>query len=160
MGNKTGLITPFIMLVAGSLASVIMYIRKYEFTKMLWILLIVLVIFYIIGDIARYLYSTVRPTVVPEVDFKEAAVVAKARAEGFLAEDGTIIEYDEEAAEAAEAEETLAEENENVEDNSYSDEFYNEDYNSYSEENIPESEEYGEYEDFGEGYSDEDVTLN
>ena len=42
------------MLFAGALASIIMYIRKYDFYKMLWVLLIVLVVFYIIGDIVRY----------------------------------------------------------------------------------------------------------
>ena len=31
MGNKVRLITPFLMLLAGALASVIMYIKKYDF---------------------------------------------------------------------------------------------------------------------------------
>lgn len=65
MGNKTQLITPFLMLTAGTIASIIMYVRGFEFNTMLWILLIVLVIFYIIGDIARYLYASVRPRVIP-----------------------------------------------------------------------------------------------
>lgn len=65
MGNKTPLITPFLMLTAGTIASIIMYVRGFEFNTMLWILLIVLVIFYIIGDIARYLYASVRPRVIP-----------------------------------------------------------------------------------------------
>lgn len=65
MGNKTPLITPFLMLTAGTIASIIMYVRGFEFNTMLWILLIVLVIFYIIGDIARYIYATIRPRVIP-----------------------------------------------------------------------------------------------
>ena len=69
MGNKTGLITPFLMLLAGTVASIIMYIRDFEFFTMLWVLLIVLLIFYVIGDIARYLYATVRPRVISDIDF-------------------------------------------------------------------------------------------
>lgn len=69
MGNKTGLITPFLMLLAGTVASIIMYIRDFEFYTMLWVLLIVLLIFYVIGDIARYLYATVRPRVISDIDF-------------------------------------------------------------------------------------------
>lgn len=69
MGNKTGLITPFLMLLAGSVASIIMYIRNFEFYTMLWVLLIVLLIFYVIGDIARYLYATVRPRVISDIDY-------------------------------------------------------------------------------------------
>ena len=69
MGNKTGLITPFLMLLAGTVASIIMYIRDFEFYTMLWVLLIVLLIFYVIGDIARYLYATVRPRVISDIDY-------------------------------------------------------------------------------------------
>ena len=45
MENKTQLITPFLMLTAGTIASIIMYIRKFDLNRMLWGLLIVLVIF-------------------------------------------------------------------------------------------------------------------
>ena len=65
MGNKTGLITPFFMLLAGAIASIIMYVRGFDLTTMLWGLLIVLVIFYIIGDVARYLYASIRPRIIP-----------------------------------------------------------------------------------------------
>lgn len=65
MGNKTPLITPFLMLTAGTIASIIMYVRGFDLNTMLWTLLIVLIIFYIIGDIARYLYASVRPRVIP-----------------------------------------------------------------------------------------------
>ena len=71
MGNKTRLITPFFMLLAGAIASIIMYIRGFELTRMLWGVLIVLVIFYIIGDVARYLYSSIRPRIIPATDNTE-----------------------------------------------------------------------------------------
>ena len=65
MGNKTGLITPFFMLLAGAIAAIIMYVRGFDLNTTLWGLLIVLVIFYIIGDIARYLYASIRPRIIP-----------------------------------------------------------------------------------------------
>ena len=65
MGNKTSLITPFFMLLAGAIASIIMYIKGFDLTTTLWGLLIVLVIFYIIGDIARYIYASIRPRIIP-----------------------------------------------------------------------------------------------
>lgn len=76
MGNKTQLITPFLMLTAGTIASIIMYVRGFEFNTMLWILLIVLVIFYILGDIARYLYASVRPRVIPAANINRELIEA------------------------------------------------------------------------------------
>lgn len=69
--SKVRLITPLLMLFAGSLASIIMYIRKYDFYKMLWVLLIVLIVFYVIGDIVRYLYVSVQPNVIPTENLDE-----------------------------------------------------------------------------------------
>jgi len=46
---KRNLIPPFIMLLAGFVSSLIMYIVKYDVKDMLIILLAVLVVFYIIG---------------------------------------------------------------------------------------------------------------
>lgn len=68
--NKVKLITPFLMLFAGALASIIMFIKEYDFYTMLWVLLIVLIVFYIIGDVARYLYASALPRVLPsdEID--------------------------------------------------------------------------------------------
>lgn len=68
MDNKVKLITPFLMLLAGSLASIIMFIRKYDFYTMLWVLLVVLVVFYIIGDVVRYIYASIKPRIIPGVD--------------------------------------------------------------------------------------------
>lgn len=66
MGNKVRLITPFLMLSAGAIASIVMYIKEYEFEQMLWVLLIVLLVFYVIGDVVRYLYASIRPRIIPD----------------------------------------------------------------------------------------------
>jgi hypothetical protein len=71
MEDKTRFITPLLMLTAGAIAAIIMAVRGYEFTKMLWILLIVLIIFYFLGDTARYIYSKIRPRIIPDVDYDE-----------------------------------------------------------------------------------------
>lgn len=71
MDNKVKLITPFLMLLAGALASVIMYIRKFDLFTMLWVLLVVLVIFYIIGDVVRYIYASIRPRIIPNISMNE-----------------------------------------------------------------------------------------
>lgn len=77
MGNKTGLITPFLMLLAGAISAIIMYVRGFELTKMLWGLLIILIIFYILGDIARYLYASIRPRIIPARDLDKMVIQAK-----------------------------------------------------------------------------------
>lgn len=77
MENKTQLITPFLMLTGGAIASIIMYIRKFDLNTMLWVLLLVLVIFYVLGDIARYLYASVRPRVIPSGKLSEMVEAAK-----------------------------------------------------------------------------------
>ncbi len=46
---KRNLIPPFIMLLAGSISSLIMYFTNYNVRDMLIILLAVLVVFYLIG---------------------------------------------------------------------------------------------------------------
>lgn len=104
MGNKTQLITPFLMLTAGTIASIIMYVRKFEFNRMLWSLLIVLVIFYILGDIARYLYASVRPRIIPSGNL--AAMVEAAKKNGDLT--GSVVAFSDDA-EAAEGDDSLEE---------------------------------------------------
>ena len=92
-------------------------------------------------------------------------MVAKARAEGFLAEDGTIIEHDEDAVEFKDSELDEASESSDMTDD-FSEETSGEDfYNEGSEDFYNEgSQDFGDntsesegYEDFGEGYSDEDI---
>lgn len=89
MGNKTGLITPFFMLLAGAIASIIMYVRGFDLTTMLWGLLIVLVIFYIIGDVARYLYASIRPRIIPTDNLE--MMVQKAKQNGDLT--GSVVAF-------------------------------------------------------------------
>lgn len=98
MGDKTGFITPFFMLLAGAIASIIMYIRGFELTRMLWGLLIVLVIFYIIGDIARYLYASIRPRIIPTGELDK--MVAEAKKNGDLT--GSVVAFGGEGQEGAE----------------------------------------------------------
>ena len=105
--SKVRLITPLLMLFAGALASIIMYIRKYDFYKMLWVLLIVLVVFYIIGDIVRYLYESVRPNIIPTdhldeiLDSIKNEVVEMETDEESETEDEEIAEDEEAESEAA-----------------------------------------------------------
>lgn len=50
---KRKLMPPFMMLFAGAIASIIMYINHYEIKTMLWILIAVFILFYIIGVIIK-----------------------------------------------------------------------------------------------------------
>ena len=90
MGNKTSLITPFFMLLAGAIASIIMYIKGFDLTTTLWGLLIVLVIFYIIGDIARYIYASIRPRIIPTGNLE--IMVQKAKEKGNLT--GSVVAFE------------------------------------------------------------------
>lgn len=62
--RKAKLITPFFMLLAGAITSVILYVRGVDFLTMLLTLLIVLLVFYVIGDVIRYIYEMVQPRVI------------------------------------------------------------------------------------------------
>lgn len=104
MENKTQLITPFLMLTAGTIASIIMYIRKFDLNRMLWGLLIVLVIFYILGDIARYLYAAIRPRVIPTGNL--AMMVERAKKNGDLT--GSVVAFADQET-AGEGEDSLEE---------------------------------------------------
>ena len=141
MDNKVKLITPFLMLLAGSLASIIMYIRKYDFYTMLWILLVVLVVFYIIGDVVRYIYASIRPRIIPTADDEITFPIAGA---------GSIVERDEN-----EQGEELGQE-ENNEDETQEQEY---DYSKEYEDDVEEEEQDGYMEqddsDMGNGEADD-----
>lgn len=80
MEKKSQFITPFIMLLAGAISLIIMIARGVELYRMLWTLLVVLIVFFIIGDIARYLYSTISPRVIPaSLDLNTIAQIAERR---------------------------------------------------------------------------------
>lgn len=128
MGNKTGLITPFFMLLAGAIASIIMYVRGFELTRMLWGLLIVLVIFYILGDVARYLYASIRPRIIPSAEINN--MLKEARKKGDLT--GSVVAF-------------ADEENTGAQGSMDADGFMAENAEGYSD------EELGEY-DAAEGY--------
>jgi hypothetical protein len=50
---KRKMIPVILMLTAGAVTSIISYVRDYELTKMLWLLLATLIIFYILGLIVK-----------------------------------------------------------------------------------------------------------
>lgn len=121
MGNKTSLITPFFMLLAGAIASIIMYVRGFDLTTMLWGLLIVLVIFYIIGDIARYLYASIRPRIIPTGNLE--IMVQKAKEKGNLTGSVVAFENDEQKdLEGMDAGGFMSDDAENYFEEGYSDE--------------------------------------
>lgn len=104
--SKVRLITPFLMLFAGALASIIMFIKEYDLYTMLWVLLIVLIVFYIIGDVARYLYMSVQPRVLPQGEIEEMiammnnGVVEKEAEETESTEEATEGDSEEEASQS------------------------------------------------------------
>ena len=136
MENKTKFITPTLMLVAAAVASITMFIKNYELYTMLWVLLVVLIIFYIIGDVVRYLYSSVRPCILPQSPDLEN-ILAKMNIQDEEDEDEEVIEVDEEASE--EADENDNEENSQVEE-SYEEfsETYEDSNEEYTDENLDE----------------------
>lgn len=108
MENKTKYITPFIMLFAGALAAIIMLVKQYELYRMLWTLLIVLVVFYVIGDVVRYLYASIRPKIIPVDDLDEMVALA---ARGQQIEESSETEDENAFDESADSEESEHEEN-------------------------------------------------
>lgn len=52
--NRRKLLPVLIMLLAGAMAAILLAIGKYEITKMLWILFVVLLVFYILGCILKW----------------------------------------------------------------------------------------------------------
>lgn len=54
MSDKQRLLAPIVMLLAGAVASIAMFVKRYELKNMLLILLLVLVSFYIIGLVFAY----------------------------------------------------------------------------------------------------------
>lgn len=103
--GKVRLITPFLMLFAGALASIIMFIKEYDLYTMLWVLLIVLIVFYVIGDVVRYLYASIQPRVLPQAEIEDMLSMVNS---GVLEKDA---EEAEALAEEMESEEEVLEEN-------------------------------------------------
>ena len=106
------LITPFLMLFAGAVASIIMYVRHFDLYTMLWVLLVVLVVFYIIGDIVRYIYESIRPRIIPDMDEEELMlecpednIVAKEEGEDEDEQDAEEVGTEQQTEEESDAEE-------------------------------------------------------
>ena len=57
MSDKRRLLAPIIMLTAGAIASITMFIMQYELGKMLGTLLLILVLFYLLGSVFSYVLS-------------------------------------------------------------------------------------------------------
>ncbi|MDE7030175.1 MAG: hypothetical protein K2P63_09385, partial [Lachnospiraceae bacterium] len=95
--------------------------RGFDLTTMLWGLLIVLVVFYIIGDIARYLYASIRPRIIPSGDLE--VMVRKARQNGDLT--GSVVAFandDQKDMEGMDAGGFMSDDSENDSTQGYSDE--------------------------------------
>ena len=136
MENKTKFITPMLMLFAGAVASITMFIKNYELYTMLWVLLVVLIIFYIIGDVVRYIYASVRPRILPQSpDIENMLAKMNGQDEG-----DEVIEVEDELSEDVDDE--FTQENDKYDNDEYSGES---NYEEFS----------GSYEDSNEGYTDE-----
>lgn len=118
MKDKTRFITPLLMLTAGAVASIIMFVRKFELTTMLWILLAVLLVFYVIGDVARYIYASIKPRVIPQGDL--SLLVEEARKNGDVT--GNVVEFDNEEGAEGDSAREAGEDAPVSEDEGYSDE--------------------------------------
>ncbi len=121
--GKVRLITPFLMLFAGALASIIMFIKKYDLYTMLWVLLIVLVVFYVIGDVVRYLYMSVQPRVLPQSEIEDMIAMMNSGIVEMNAEEDEVTakeEYSEEEALEYDMDEEYSMDEESVEE--YTDE--------------------------------------
>ena len=57
MSDKRRLLAPIVMLTAGAVASITMFIMQYELGKMLGTLLLILVFFYILGSVFAYVLA-------------------------------------------------------------------------------------------------------
>lgn len=74
--KKGKLFAPFLMLLAGLIASVMMYCNHYDSKQMLWILILVMMFFYIIGyllqrQVAKFIKK------IKEEEAKEGEVIEK-----------------------------------------------------------------------------------
>ncbi len=95
--KKRKLIPPFVMLLAGAIVSITMFVQHYKSKDMLVILLCVLLVFFVAGEVLKYM-----------LDRFEADAEARRREEGEVFEMGP-----DGKAEGAAAADTAAEEQEN-----------------------------------------------
>lgn len=74
---KRKLIPPFVMLVAGLITSIRTYVLHYDVKRSLLTLLVVLIVFYILGSILKYILDTFEKQN-EEKALDEGEVIAKA----------------------------------------------------------------------------------
>lgn len=134
MENKSRFITPGIMLFAGAVSMIIMMIRKYDLYRMLWTLLVVLIVFYVIGDITRYIYNTIRPRIIPaSLDLDDIAKQVEER----LGSTQDVVYLDDNPVVGASAEPSFGQDELNVEEEGTT---YLEDaFEEYTDESLSES---------------------
>lgn len=97
--KKRKLIPPFVMLLAGAIVSITMYIRHYKSNDMLIILLCVLLVFFVVGDLMKWMFDRFEAQV--EERRKEAGEVYTKGPDGTI--EGTV-PTDNEAKEEQESE--------------------------------------------------------
>lgn len=96
--KKNKLFAPFLMLLAGAVVSIVMYIKQYNLQQMLTILICVLVVFYLIGCLIQKKVSDF----IKQIEEKEAEEKA--------AKEGEVIEKELSEEESSEADNTDDEE--------------------------------------------------
>lgn len=161
MINKTGYIVPIIVLLAESIAAVIMLIRGVELYPMLWTLLIVFFIFYIIADIVRYIYCAIRPRVIQADDLDELLAIAQGEsfAQRFMDDDEYETENKEEFHDSSEDVSDYSSGFDSGYDSTGQDSYSQDGYDFATDDTG--SQEEGDNNSEGyEGYSDEELAEN
>lgn len=74
--KKRKLIPPFVMLSAGAIISIAMYVQHYKTKDMLIILLCVLVVFYIAGELIKWMFDRFEAQI-REARLEEGEVIEK-----------------------------------------------------------------------------------
>ncbi|MCL2052016.1 MAG: hypothetical protein FWG91_09875 [Lachnospiraceae bacterium] len=87
--KKRRLMAPIVMLSAGLIASITMFLMQYELVKMLGILLLILLLFYILGAVFAYMLNRFE-------EQNEKIRLAKEAEEGEVVEKEIALEEDDE----------------------------------------------------------------
>lgn len=74
--RRRRLIPPFVMLLAGAVVSIAMRLFRYETRTMLIVLLIVLVVFYLVGEVIKYMLDQFEKQI-EESKAREGEVIEK-----------------------------------------------------------------------------------
>lgn len=93
---KTKTVPAIVMLLGCAVSSIVMYINRYEFTKMLKILLVVLIIFLVLGLVIKIVIDKKIPLPVEEDEISEDGEVIEKQSddEDELSdeEDGSVVQ--------------------------------------------------------------------